>query len=258
MKHFTINNSKNVISRVCIIALWLLLWQGAYFAVGQNLLLPSPIATFYRMTELSVTPEFWRIILHSVSRIFLGYLLGIIFGTAIAILTAYSAFLNDFFSLPMNLIRTTPVTSFIILALVWISGKNLSIFISFLMVLPLVWSNVHNGFLSVDKKLLEMAHVYKVSSLDILKQVKLPAVMPFFISAIKVSLGFAWKSGIAGEVIAIPKNAIGTQIYNAKIYLETVDLFAWTGFIILLSLIIERLMVYFINVLFPISKENAR
>ena len=69
----------------------------------------------------------------------------------------------------------------------------------------------------------------------------MPAVMPFFLSVSRVAMGFAWKSGIAGEVIAIPKDAIGTQLYDAKVYLETTDLFAWTVVIVVLSVLIEKL-----------------
>ena len=60
-------------------------------------------------------------------------------------------------------------------------------------------------------------------------------------AAVTTGVGFAWKSGIAGEVIAIPKDAIGTQLYDAKVYLETTDLFAWTVVIVVLSVLIEKL-----------------
>lgn len=53
------------------------------------------------------------------------------------------------------------------------------------------------------------------------------------------SLGLAWKAGIAAEVLCTPKGAIGTQLYNAKIYIETTDLFAWTFVVVILSLLLE-------------------
>ena len=58
-----------------------------------------------------------------------------------------------------------------------------------------------------------------------------------------VGIGFCWKSGVAAEVIGLANNTIGVHLYNAKVYLETPELFAWTVTIILLSVSIEKLLV---------------
>lgn len=224
-------------------AIWLLLWQWAYLAVGEDLLLVSPLSVVGRLGELVTTGGFWQTVGTSFGRIGLGFLLGVGAGTLLAVVTAASPLLYTFFSLPMGIIKATPVASFVILALVWVSGRNLSIFISFLMVLPLVWGNVHEGILQTDPQLLEMGRVYRLSRPAVARSIYLPQVLPYFLAAVKVAMGFAWKSGIAGEVLAIPAHSIGTELYNAKIYLETVDLFAWTAVVILLSLLIERAMV---------------
>lgn len=220
---------------------WLIAWQLAYYGVGRDLLLASPIAVFKRLCELVTTEKFWRIIGTSFYRIMAGYLLGLLTGTLLGVVTARWKAVYQLVQLPMSIIKATPVASFVILALVWISGRNLSIFISFLMVLPMVWSSVDQGLKSADPQLLEAAHTYRLTRLQTARAVYVPAVMPFFLSVSRVAMGFAWKSGIAGEVIAIPKDAIGTQLYDAKVYLETTDLFAWTVVIVVLSVLIEKL-----------------
>ncbi|MEM1483967.1 ABC transporter permease subunit [Oscillospiraceae bacterium PP1C4] len=235
--------------KIGVIALWLLLWQATYLAVGEDLLLASPFAVFFRILQLIILPSFWSIIGGSLGRIVTGFLLGLLLGTVLAFVTACSRLLYAFFALPMSIVKATPVASFVILALVWISGANLSVFIAFLMVLPLVWSNVHEGICSTDPKLLEMAAVFHLPRVSVLKNITIPAMLPYFLSAVRVGLGFSWKAGVAGEVIAIPAAAIGTQLYNAKIYLETTDLFAWTAVIIILSILLERLMITGINVI---------
>ncbi len=227
--------------------LWLLIWQLCYMAVGEDLLLSSPSAVFFRILQLGRTVAFWQTIFWTLSRILFGFFLGVAFGFLTAFLAVKFSWLDAFLSLPMSLIKSTPVASFVILALVWINGRNLSIFIAFLMVLPIVWYNLRTGFRSVDPKLLEMATVFRVRRFDVFRKVTWPAALPYFTSAIKTGLGFAWKAGIAGEVIAIPAGAIGTQLYNAKIYLETTDLFAWTIVIIILSMMLEYLITRTIN-----------
>ena len=62
----------------------------------------------------------------------------------------------------MLAIKTVPVASFIIVALIWFSSKKLSILISFLMVLPIIYTNVQSGILAVDRQLIEMARVFHV------------------------------------------------------------------------------------------------
>ena len=215
-----------------------------YAGMGTSLLLPSPAETFLRLRQLLGDPSFYSIIGHTFLRIFSGFLLGTAAGCILSGLTAFSSLLYRFFALPMNAIKSTPVASFVILALVWIKGENLSTFIAFLMVLPVIWQSVHTGLGSADPELLEMARVYRFSRGKKLRYLYLPAALPYLISAMRVGLGFSWKSGIAGEVIAIPSQAIGTQLYNAKIYLDMPGLFAWTIVIILLSAAIEQVVLF--------------
>jgi NitT/TauT family transport system permease protein len=53
----------------------------------------------------------------------------------------------------------------------------------------------------------------------------------------------AWKAGIAAEVLLQPLVSIGKMIFEAKYTLETVDLFAWTVIVVVLSVLIEKAMV---------------
>lgn len=239
----SVKTGRQIFTACVVFFLWLALWQLAYRLVGHDLLLASPWAVCGRIAELCGTAAFWRTVLGSLGRILLGFLCAVTLGTLLAFLTARFKALYAFFSLPMNIIKATPVASFVILALVWISGRGLSAFVSFLMVLPLIWRNVHDGILSADRGLLEMARVYRLTPGRTLRAVILPAVLPHFLAAIRVGAGFAWKAGVAGEVIAIPRSAIGTELYHAKVYLETTDLFAWTAVVILLSVMLERGMV---------------
>ena len=61
-------------------------------------------------------------------------------------------------------------------------------------------------------------------------------------SACRSSLGLAWKAGIAAEVLSVPGHSIGKHLFEAKLYFETEELFAWTLAVIVLSLVIERLV----------------
>ena len=55
--------------------------------------------------------------------------------------------------------------------------------------------------------------------------------------------GFAFKSGVAAEIIASPELSIGRSLQEARIYFETAELLAWTAVIIVLSMIFEKLLI---------------
>lgn len=248
--------SRKAIRRLWVPCLWLLLWQTAAAAVGEELLLPAPLPVLTRMIKLPLQGEFWASCGHSLGRILLGFLLGVLAGCILAVACAAFPPARAFLSPAMAAVKATPVASFVILALVWIRGANLSVFISFLMVLPLVWQNVGQGIAAADVSLLEMAAVYRLSWQARLRAVYLPAVVPHLLSALRVGLGFAWKAGIAGEVIAIAPSSIGLELYQAKIYLEMPELFAWTGFIILLSVGLEQGMVALLRIISRRKEEG--
>lgn len=241
MKRSTTKNKLPLFLNILISAVfWTALWAFLAYLVDQELLLPSPAATLKRLIVLAGTSEFRSAAGMTLLRVLVGYLSGILAGTLLAVLTAASRPLNTLFSPLGTIIRATPVASFIILALVWIKASNVPSFISFLMVTPIVWSSLRTAILNTDPALLEAASAYRLGRLRTLRMVYLPAVLPQYAAAMITSLGLAWKSGVAAEVLCHPRLGIGTMLHESQIYLETADLFAWTATVILLSVAMEK------------------
>ena len=209
----------------------------------------SPISVVHRLSELVLQASFWQSILFSLGHISAGFLLAAVTGVLFAALAARYKCIEDFLAPAILLFKATPVASFIILILIWVSSRNLSVLISYLMVLPIVYTNVLSGIRSADSKLLEMADVFRITKLRRVVYIYVSQVIPFFRSACIVGLGLCWKAGIAAEVIGIPKGSIGEKLYMAKIYLATPDLFAWTAMIIIISVLFERLFMLLIKLL---------
>lgn len=206
------------------------------------MLLPAPLEVFSRLAKLVMEGEFWRHIGSSLFRIMAGYLCALLIGFVLGAITARSKPLDALLSPAARVIRATPVASFIILLFVFLSKERIPAITSFLMVLPVVWSNVYEGINSTDTKLLEMAKVFRLSPAKTLRKIYLPSVFPFLLAAAKTGMGLAWKAGIAAEVMVSPASGIGAELYNAKIYLESADLFAWTAVIVIISMILEKLL----------------
>lgn len=222
------------------VVFWLAVWQLGAMALGQPLLLPSPATVAVRLGQLAVTSPFWQVVLGSLGRILGGFALGFLVGGLLALAGSRWRWVYHLAALPMGVVKATPVASFAILALLFLREGWFSAAIAMLMVLPLAFDNVTAGIAAVDVRLLEMTHVFAFSPVRRLRWLWWPTLLPHLVTTARVGLGFAWKAGVAAEVIAIPANAIGTQLYNAKVTLETTDLFAWTVVIIILSLLLEK------------------
>ena len=224
------------------VAFWLLIWQLGAMALDREILLASPLRVLTRLGELVVRGEFWLAVAHSLTRIGGGFLLGVGVGTPLALLAARYRWVRALMSPLMQTVKSVPVASFIILALVWVSSKNLAVLIVFLMVLPVMYLNVLDGVDRLDPRLSEMARVFRVPWPRRALRVALPQLLPGFLTGCRLALGLCWKAGTAAEVIGMPRGSIGERLQQAKVYLDTPDLFAWTVVILLVSRAFEQAM----------------
>jgi len=215
--------------------------------LNQGILLASPVDVLVRLFGLIGEQDFWATVGFSFARISVGFIAGLMIGVALAILAARSEWVEILLSPLMVTIKTVPVASFIILALIWITSGKLSLFISFLMVLPVIYNNVLRGIKSIDPKMDEMADVYHLSWGRRFKYIWIPTIYPFLISACEIALGLAWKAGVAAEVIGIPTGSIGEKMYMSKVYLDSASLLAWTVIIVLISVLFEKLVIWLIK-----------
>lgn len=237
-------NKNQTLLRIASVATALCLWQGAAVIMNRKLLLCAPTDVIKRLPELMAEPGFLATVAFSFSRIVLGFLIAFFAGLILGLLAGRFKAAEIFLWPYMITVRTVPVASFIILSLVFLSGRQLSVFIAFLMVLPVIYGNVLEGVKSADGKLNEMAHMFRVPFFRRLGYVLLPSVKPFLLSGSRTALGLCWKAGIAAEVIAVARGSIGEKLYEAKVYFSTVDLLAWTVVLVIVSVLFEKLFVW--------------
>ena len=230
----------------CIaVALALLVWQGAAMAVGLDLLLPWQVAG--RLWSVWREPGFFATVAFSLLRISGGFALGLVLGVLLAVAAGRLRVLELLLWPYVTAIKSVPVASFIIICLIWMSTRQLAVFISFLMVFPVIYSNTLQGIKSADGALLEMARVYRVPFSRRLGYIYAPQVKPFLLSGCSVALGMSWKSGVAAEVIGVVGGSIGERLYEAKVYFQMTDLLAWTVVIVVCSVGFEKLVLWLLR-----------
>ena len=243
------NPLKNLIQKLLAPAFWLGVWQICAFLVdrsvqgkGNELLLPYPATVWSALLEQAEQALFWQSILATLLRVVLGLVLGAAFGTLLAALTCLSPWCDRLFSPAIRVIRAAPVASFILLVILWTGRSNVPTVIAAMMVLPVVWDSLSQGIRATNPKLLELGRAYRFSRKKILTLIYLPSLRPYIFSALTSGAGLAWKSGVAAEVLCLPRPALGTQIYSTKYLLEIPQLFAWTTVTVALSLVLEAIL----------------
>ena len=228
---------------------WLGVWQLCAFFVdrsvngkGNELLLPYPISVLDALVRMVGEGTFWFTVLASLARILAGLSAGVCLGALLAALTCASSWADRLLSPAVRVIRAAPVVSFILLVLLWTGRNTVPAYIAALMVLPVVWDALSRGIRATDPKLLELGRVCRFSRWKTVRLIYFPSLRPQIMAALTTATGLAWKSGVAAEVLCLPRSALGTQIYNTKYYLDIPELFAWTVVTVTLSLVLERLL----------------
>ena len=215
--------------RAGAVVLALSVWQAASWAVGSALLLPGPVTVLGRLCALAVTSTFRRAVAFSFCRIAGGFALALVLAFVLALAAGRWPVVEVLLRPYVLAIKAVPVASFIILALIWMRTSAL-------------YTNVLAGLRSADGQLLEMARAFRVPWRRQLHSILLPAVEPFLLAGCAAALGMSWKAGVAAEVIGVVAGSLGERLYDAKIYLQTADLLAWTVVIVALSALFERLV----------------
>lgn len=220
----------------------LLVWQVLSLFLGSPLLLPGPAAVLGRLFALMLTGDFWQRVGFSLLRVGLGFGLGLVLGLVLGLLGGRFPLIQTLLWPYVAAMQAVPVASFIILSLLFLSAGQLPVLICFLVVFPPVYENVVQGVQSTSIELLEMGRAFGFSWWRRLKYLYLPTLKPFLLSACTVGVGMACKAGVAAEVIAVAAGSVGESLYEAKLYLLSEDLLAWTVAIVIFSRLLQRLL----------------
>ena len=236
-----------ILRKILVILFWLALWQGIAMLVSKPVLFASPVQTVKALLAQLPKRSFWQSAISSLLRIAAGFFLAFLLGLLIGAAAWRWAPLRSLLSPLLTFMKSVPVASFVILTLVWFGSEWLVIIVSAIIVFPLIYFAMLNGLAAADRGLLEMARVFRIHPVRTALHIYRPAVMPYLLGACHSALGMSWKAGIAAEVIGTPLHSIGAQLYDAKLYMNTAELFAWTAVVIFLSLLFEKTVIHLLR-----------
>ena len=233
--------------RIAAIALWLAVWQLASTLVGQALILPGPADVAASLAGLVSSGAFWAKVGFSALRILGGMLAAYALALALAALSRASGAARAIVRVPLMAIKSTPVVCVVVLLLIWLGSANVSVAAVFLMALPGVYFPVLEGLDQIAGGLDEVFSLHGVRGAARVLGCAWPQVLPYVIAASETVVGMSWKAGVAAELIGVPAGSIGERIYQAKLLLDTADLFAWTIAVIALASVCERVFLHLVR-----------
>ncbi len=228
--------------RLAGVILLLLIWKVVSWWVAGYEIVPSPEYTFLSLIKIFGTGNFWPSVGLTISRGLAGFVIALFLSILVGIPAGLNSSFFHFINPLLVTIRSTPVISLILLAIIWFGNDLVPVFIAVLTMFPIICLNIIEGIRNVDKDLLSMASIYKVPRKRLLPEVYLPSVAPWLLSGISNAMGFGWRAIIIGEVLSQPRFGIGTMMQRAEIFLLVNELIAWTVIAIIISYIFELII----------------
>lgn len=238
----TISFTKNRFITILSVIFLLGLWKAGSVIIGSGLILPPPEQTAVTVGKLFIEEKFIRIVGSTILRGLIGFAISFVLAVALGVAAGVNSGIDAFLRPILVTIRSTPVISFILLALIWFDVDQVPVFIALLTMFPFICTNIIDGIRDINQKLIVMAKVYRVKTRNIIKDIYMPGISPFIFSGVSSAMGFGWRAIIIGEVLSQPRYGIGTFMQNAQTYLLVDKVIAWTIIAILLSYFFDYLI----------------
>ena len=217
-------------------------WAAAARGIGAVIILPGPGHTIVALWSEMTDVGFYGHLIATVIRTMVGFALAFVVGLVWGLLSGSSTAAGAVLVPTLVLIRSTPVIAIILLALIWFRASLAPVFVTWLMVVPVVVENVTAGTRAASGSLREMATVYRVPRSRRIRELTLPALRPYLFASAHAGLGMAYKVTVAAEVIVQPRNALGGAMQEARFYLDTPRILALTLAVIAVSALTEWLL----------------
>jgi ABC-type nitrate/sulfonate/bicarbonate transport system ATPase subunit/ABC-type nitrate/sulfonate/bicarbonate transport system permease component len=168
-----------------------------------------------------------------------GFLIAGTFALLMAVLSVHRPFWKSFFHPVVVILRSIPVISVVLIALLWFSPPSLPVFIALLTMFPILYQNILSGLELTDIKLVEMAKLYHKNSINRFLMIYLPGARKIMLDGMATAMGFGWRAIIIGEALANPAHAIGTGMKKAQSFIQMDHLLAWTVVAIFISFVFD-------------------
>jgi sulfonate transport system permease protein len=178
-------------------------WEIAVrMGLSNGRLVPPPSVIFNTFADLAATGELQRHALATLSRVAAGFFFGVTAGTIAGAITGYSALTHRVLDPTLQALRSIPSIAWVPLFILWFGIFEASkiILIAVGVFFP-VYLGVMGAVISVDRKIVEVGRVFRLSGVAMVRRILLPAVMPAYVLSLRAGLGLGWMFVVAAEFL---------------------------------------------------------
>lgn len=226
-------------SRYGSIILLLVIWYVIAIQLNNEFRMPNPIDVGMRMMLQLTSPEFFNAVSITLIRSLAGLSIAFLLALLLALLSSYHELAREMLSPIILVTKSIPNISYIILVLIWFGREISAVIITFLILFPTFYSAFLEGLLSIDEKLKKVMHLYKEKTCHEIRMVRLPMLRPFIRGSLLSGIGLAFKVGVMAEILGQVSYGIGRELQYCRTDLDMVGIFAWTGWIIVILIILD-------------------
>lgn len=217
-------------------------WQLLSWQMAQPQLIPSFPDLIRALLRLVYTPGFLVSIGTTCLRACVGLLLSLAAASITAFLLNRSEGIRLLFMPWLSLLRSVPVISFILLALIFLNPEMIPLLIAFLTMYPLLTENLLKGLMNRRDSWKILARQFHLNAWNRLFQINYPQLKPYLFSGLASAVGFGWRAIIMGEVLSQCVDGIGKRMKEAQVFIDVPELIAWTLVAIVLSWLTDKLI----------------
>jgi sulfonate transport system permease protein len=176
-------------------------WEAAvHFGFASGRLMPAPSRIFATLYALGQSGELWTHVSATMSRVLAGFAIGAVAGTLIGALTGASDLARRLLDPSLQALRSVPSIAWVPLFILWLGIFEASkLALIALGVFFPVYLGVAGAIMSVDRKLVEVGRVFRLSRTALARRVLLPAVLPAWVIALRSGLGLGFMFVVAAE-----------------------------------------------------------
>lgn len=215
------------------VALFLAMWQVMSIFVA-DIIIASPVDTILSLTRLAFTADFWHALGITLKRFGLSLLCGALTGFGLGLLAGLKPIIKSILEPMRWALMSVPPVVLVTIGMIWFGmGSIQTIFVTSLLIIPIMYVNTIEGVDGVDKTLLEMGRVHKAGWLLLLKEIYLPGIGGPVLAGLALSAGFGIRIVVLAEVLGA-YTGVGYEFSLARTNLETPTLFAWIAVCLLL------------------------
>lgn len=222
------------------VGLLLLLWQVIAWSVGKPELIPTVPRLVGAFIELAGSEHFLRSVGTTVMRGLVGMVLSLVVAAGVAVVLSRKAWMEELFRPLFVVMRSVPVISFILLALIFLRPESIPLLIAFLTMFPLLCENLTKGLKNLRPEAEVLAQTFRLQRVNYYTQVLYPQLQPFLFSGLASAAGFGWRAIIMGEVLSQCAFGIGSEMKRAQVFIDVPSLLGWTVVAVAVSFAFDK------------------